>query len=291
MKREDFPHIQLAASASSSYNQNRHFLYTKIKIALLLLTALVSAITFPQELQIYVGITYVTILLSGVFVSFYTSMRKYDQMWFNSRAVTESCKMESWYFLMKMKPYDGTDINEVNRLFNDNLMRILHEYPTVEVGIAGRVGGNQISEAMMQAREMPLNDRLSLYVTERLQNQLSWYRVNSERNRKNESDWFFIYWFLQFTSVVVAIIVIYFRHPLISPVGILTTASASALSWNNARRFQELSQTYGYVVTELIGINVDAEHASSQEELAEIVRDTEDVISREHTTWKVGRRG
>lgn len=293
MELQDYPTLYRESDSSAINAQKRHFWLVRAKVALLLVIAGVASIAWSQEpnLRTSAAIVLAIFLVVSIVLSAIMDMRKFDRVWFSSRAVAESIKTESWSFMMKVEPYDGTiSDSKAEERFLNRLDKILHLQPSLCSELTPYLQqGPLITNYMRQMRNESLENRRTYYVQSRIHDQRSWYAKNAKWNKDREALWFIITWILQLAAAVLAIIVIGFRDLIINPVGILTTAGASALSWLHARSYRELSQTYGLVTQEIALLEDRANKASTEEKLAEIVLDVERTISREHTIWLARR--
>jgi hypothetical protein len=293
LELQDYPTLYRESDSSAINAQKRHFWLVRTKVALLLVIAGVASIAWSQEpnLRTSAAVVLAIFLVVSIVLSAIMDMRKFDRVWFSSRAIAESVKTESWSFMMKVEPYDGTiPDSEAEERFLSRLDKILHLQPSVCSELTPYLQqGALITNHMRQMRNESLENRRTYYVQSRIRDQRSWYAKKAKWNKDREALWFIITWILQIAAAVIAIIVIGFRDLIINPVGILTTAGASALSWLHARSYRELSQTYGLVTQELALLEERANKASTEEKLAEIVLDVERTISREHTIWLARR--
>jgi len=293
LESQDYPTLYRETDSSSINAQKKHFWLVRTKIALLLVIAGIASIAWSQEpnLRTSAAIVLAIFLVVSMVLSAIMDMKKFDRIWFSSRAVAESIKTESWSFMMKIEPYGDAipDSEAEDRLLN-RLDGILHLQPSVSSELAPYLQqGALITEHMRQIRNETLENRRTYYVQSRIRDQRLWYAKKAKWNKSQESRWFIITWILQLAAAVIAITVIGFRDFIVNPVGILTTAGAGALSWLHARSYRELSQSYSLVAQELALLEDRANQASTEEKLARIVLDVERTISREHTIWLARR--
>ena len=260
---------------------------------LLLVIAGVTSFAWNQvpSVRTLAAIVLAICLVVSIALSAIASMKKFDRIWFSSRAIAESMKTESWRFMAKVEPYNGgiSDSMAEDR-FLKRLDKILRRQPSISPELVSHLReGAQITEYMRDVRKKALQDRRAYYVQNRIHDQKIWYAAKAKWNHTQESQWFVITWMLQVAAAVIAVIVISFSDQIVNPVGILTTAGAGALSWIHARSYRELSQSYGLAAQELALLEAQADRVSTEEELAEIVMDVERTISREHTIWLARR--
>ena len=232
-----------------------------------------------------------TLLLSVMVLNAIMETQKFDQVWFNSRAVAESVKTESWAFMMKVKPYDGTipDSQAQGHLL-ENIKGILHRQQSVASELPSQSQeGTMITKHMRQIRNRTLEDRRDYYVQNRIHDQKEWYAARAKWSKDQEFRWSILAWILQGGALTTAIFAVGFGELVINPVGVLTTAAAGVLTWTNARDYRKSSQSYGLVCQELALLEDSAKEVSTEERLEDIVLDTERTISREHSMWLARR--
>lgn len=93
-------------------------------------------------------------------------------------------------------------------------------------------------------------------------------------------------WLAQVGALVIAVIsVTPIKLPL-RPVAVAATIASVAFGWAKAKRFGELSSAYSMAAQELAIAEGDAEYVATEEELANLVQEVEERISREHKTWR-----
>ena len=218
-------------------------------------------------------------------------LRRFDRIWFNSRAVAETVKKETWFFMMKVKPY-GESVSEpgARKGFLDFLNQILRSQPLPWSELTHHhPEGSQISPRMEKTRKGTTAERLEYYTKNRIHEQQVWYSTKSKSDRAREFQLSIVIWILQAIAVILAFTNVIFRGLPVNLVGVATTAGASVLLWNNARSYRELSQSYGLIAQELSIFEEQAKQISTEKELAEIILNVEAAISQEHTIWKVKR--
>jgi hypothetical protein len=288
-----YPAIYEESDSCASSNQSKHFWVLRVKVGLLLAVAAIAAFTWNQELGFKnaAGIIIGTVLMTSMVLTAIVDSKRFDRIWFSSRAVAESVKKESWLFMMKTKPYDGVlPEPKTEELFLDRLQQILQSQSSIcsELALHSKEG-TQITDQMRNARNQKIDDRLAYYLANRVRFEQQWYKNKSKWNQIREFRWFVLTWVLQLAAAALAFITIFFTGLILNPVGIITTAGAGTLSWMNARSYRELSQSYGLVAQRLSILGERKREASTEEELSEIVTDLEQAISGEHTIWLARR--
>jgi hypothetical protein len=135
-------------------------------------------------------------------------------------------------------------------------------------------------------RESALEIRLKAYREGRLENQQRWYSRRAQDHDRSEGRWFVLASLAQAGAVAMAVFVLAFPKLAVRPIGVAATIASVAFAWSKAKRFRELSSAYSLAAQELSVAEADAEYVSSEEDLANLVKEVEDRISREHTTWR-----
>lgn len=288
MEPQDLPPLYQASDTAAIRAQRRHYLLTKTEITLLVIIALTSSFPWNDEqIKIWAAIVSVILLLSGLFVGVLKSLKKFDHIWFRCRAIAEAVETESWLFEMKVGSYYDTNADsgaEVN--FIESLKEILSSQTSVSPTIVSSLqGGPQITDQMRQLRAKDLKDRKEYYIQNRIGGQMNWYTEKSKWNHEKAFQWFLLTWFLQFVAVIIAVIIIYFSHPLMQTVGIITTAAAGAMSWKNSKNYSELSQSYSLVAQRLLLLEPRANQVTTEGELSDLILEVERIINRERTMW------
>jgi hypothetical protein len=287
LESQDYPILFRAGDATAIRAQKRHFLLVRTRIALLLVTAGIASFSWNQfpDVRIWAAISSAVFLVASIALSAVMEMRKFDRLWFSSRAIAESAKMESWKFMMNVEPYEGDDV-AAEKAFLERLDELLRSQPSVLPEMVALLKeGAQITEQMKKMRTASLDDRLAYYVQNRIRDQRRWYAIKAAKNHSDESRWSIISWILQIGAAAIAIVVVGVSDPIIKPVGVLTTAGAGVLSWINARNVRELSQSYSLIAQQLTNLEALATQVSTEGKLGEIALDVERTISREHTIW------
>ena len=288
MESQHYPSLYRESDSLALRSEKRYFWLVRAKIVLLLIIAGIMSVTWNQEL-LRTPIAIVSAILLVVSIAFTAAMniKNFDRVWSSSRAIAESIKTETWSFMMKVGPYDGTITHpEAEDRFLKRLDEILNRQTSVySRPVIDLKEGGQITEHMKQMRMGTVGDRLSYYVQHRIHDQRLWYAAKAKWNRNQESRWFVITWALELAAAVIAIIVIVLEDVIINPVSIVTTAGAGVLSWANARSYSEPAESYGLVAQEIALLEDQANHVTTEEDLARIVHDVEGTIIREHEIW------
>jgi hypothetical protein len=285
----EYPAIYNESDSCAIDNQKKYLRLFRLKIGLLVAVSVVTSFSASTILGFAgLGLVIAVVLLALMFLTAIIELRRFDRIWFSSRAIAETVKKESWLFMMKAIPYDSADTESAVRIFLVNLRKVIESQPQISSELSANLQDSpQITVTMKKIRNQSIAGRLNSYLTHRVHNQCVWYASKSKLNRDLESKWFVTSWIFQFLAVSFAFIVLLFNNPFINPVGILTTTAAAVISWMSVRSYRELSQSYGLIKQELSLLEEQAKQLppETEEELEEFVEEVERTISREHTIW------
>jgi hypothetical protein len=293
LKPSEYPAMYQESDSCAISTQKKHFLLTKAKITSLLVVAAVAAITWNEvsTFKTYAAIAIGIILATLLVLTAIGDAKRFDRIWFNSRAIAESVKKETWLFIMTARPYYAViPDSKAENLFLGRLEQIFKSQPAIYSMLTlHSEGRSQITEHMKNIRNRTVADRLAFYLSDRVRIQQEWYISEAKSNNRREWNWFIVSWVLQLLAVVLAFVTIFFKVLPINPIGIVTTAGAGVLSWMNARSYGELSLSYGLIAQRLSILGEQRKEALTEKDLSELVEDFEKAISTEHTIWLARR--
>lgn len=287
----DFPAAHQSADKASLDGQRWHSALVRAELILVVVGAVLGvlgSIADPGYVQ-GIAIAAAFALAGALGARIYNQSQDFSRRWFDGRAVAESIKSETWRYMLKIEPFDDEATSDAE--FARDIRAIIQTRPGIWRQRAAHSGlTGQISPLMRQVRALPMADRRSYYIVNRLDDQVSWYMNKSEANSKASRNWFLATVSAQVGALGVAILRVAFTSVTMSVVGLFTTLAAAATAWAQFRRHDELSKTYGLACEELRTIHTLAEAATTEDQLAEAVSDGEKAISREHTMW-IAKRG
>jgi len=292
VRLEDYPATFQAADAASAAAQARHFALVLVNLGAAFLAACCVALSsaWPQPWGGRFGYAAALLLIVAVGVLWVSRARRDDQAWFDSRAIAESIKSSAWRFMMRAKPFINLDGTAAALAFADQVRQIRAARPGVEALVNKYLDVAQpdVTPFMITTRECALQERKSLYLEQRLLDQRQWYQRQSLKNEGSKNLYFWVVVALQLGAVGVAIA--QWRPLGVGVVGLAVTLTASITAWTQARRHDDLAQSYALAVQELGEIRARIEMGVTEDSFSESVVESEAAISREHTMWMVRRK-
>lgn len=292
MERCDYPWLYRASDSASGSAQQAHLRALKAQLALFFTVGIFSAVPTWVDLTSSgtrkFAVASALFLAAGLLLAAIARERKYEEQWFEFRAVAESAKTLTWRLMMNMPPFES-EKEQVEQKFIDELEAV----SAAQSGPTSKLGGletdkTQISEVMRTVRKSSFEERKAYYLGFRVVDQRDWYHTKAAFNRRRASQWFWAVVGIQFVALTGSVL----RAAdivTIAPTGVLMTLAAAFSAWTQAKRHQELATSYSVAANELTNLEQRVELCTSEIELAPYIEDVEEAISREHTMWRARR--
>lgn len=281
MKEEDFPALYRSADELSLESQTHFFRGLKVHLVLLVGATVLSIVSIPHW---SIAALQLLALLGALSCSIYLFSKRPDRYWYGGRAVAESIKTITWRYVCRAEPFQGSD-DVARNAFQQRLKAIVDQNKDVAQAHTSHLDAPQITDAMAQMRARSLEERKTIYATNRIKDQLTWYAKKSAFNKKASNGFFWALIATNAVAVFCAILRITFVDVLFWPTDIFVAAAAGLLSWMQAKRFTELAASYALAAHEIGLIREQSQQPSTEEEFSLFVGDAENAFSREHTQW------
>jgi hypothetical protein len=274
-----------AADDSASEQQNNYYFGIGIYIAFLIIGS-IFAFFADETLNATFKIISATLFLATLSITIWLRVSKSDEAWYNGRALAESVKTMAWRWMMGVDPYKkiGSESQAVNAFIadlkqilnqNTHLIRRLGPQASIEV---------PITDTMREVRAKVVNERLEIYRRERITNQELWYAKKSKFNKNRALFWFWISVLLNGIAIILLLFSI--KDPALKlPIEVIAVAASAAMTWMQAKKFNELSASYTLTTHEIILIKAEVNNVTTDDQLSGYVINCENAFSREHTQW------
>lgn len=293
MEEKHFPGLYQASDQASLVAQKTY----KNIIAYDLLTMIVaSALAIynyqSRDPKLLVYVISGFFLLTGLVLTIIVKTKKYEDVWYQGRALAESCKTLTWRFMTCSESFEvDMDLEEAKTAFVKRLKELGSEFKELNSSLnVNTLTLPNISGEMLSVRSSNMQQRKQFYIQNRIEDQKIWYANKAEFNKSKYNLWFITIIIAQAIALICAIYLIKNPDSNWNFVGLFTTISACALSWLQLKQHQELKQAYTTAAQELNFILESASKVDSETKLSEFVLDSENAISREHTLWLAQKR-
>jgi hypothetical protein len=291
LRNEDYPVLYRAADAASRRAHLAHSRLIGAELLLLVGAAVVGATqsVLPGAASGWQRSLPAVLLVAALIAKLANRLQRFDEHWFDGRAVAETVKSATWRYLMSVRPYDG-DGSQSQTTLGAALQDALAARPALAAHLQRLPPGSRqvVTDRMRQIRLMPSEERRGFYLTARVDDQEAWYAAKSQTNARSATVWFWVS--LLFEGLALAgAMVIAVTGTRLDLVSVLAAISAAATAWTQLGRHDELAKSYGLAAHELLVLHARLELAESEAAFRQGVEETEAAISREHTMWMAKR--
>jgi hypothetical protein len=293
MDEKHFPGLYQASDQASLKAQRTYkniIAYDLITMIIASALAIYNYQSTDPKLLVYVISCF--FLLAGLVMTVIVKTKKYEDIWYQGRALAESCKTLTWRFITCSESFEVTmTIEDAKAAFVKRLKELGNEFKELNNNLnAKTLTLPNISDEMLKVRNLNMEQRKDYYIKHRIEDQKKWYATKAEFNKTKYNFWFIAIIAAQGIALACAIYLIRNPDSNWNLVGLFTTISACALSWLQLKQHQELKQAYTTAAQELNFILESASLITSEVKLSEFVLDSENAISREHTLWLAQKR-
>ncbi len=287
MNGDRYPSLYRSADAASLKAQSTYLLFHKVYLGSLVLGSVTGAFTVlgSQAVNAWLYTTIAIVLVLGLLILWAMRARQDDKIWFDGRAVAESVKTATWRFMTRAHPFHDDSTAETMFIAELKEIRMARPHLGKHLAAAMDSDGLAITDFMKQKRSGPIEDRHALYVSARICDQKAWYAKKARMNVQSGTWWFWAIVILQVAVVILAIVQAVSGGLGINAIPIITTCAAVAAAWSQMKRHDELAQSYALAAQELEELETIASNQTSEPAFSQLVEQSENSISREHTMW------
>lgn len=292
-ERELLPDPFWAADNASLIGQRRAVAWYRAQILLVLLAALVGIFSWETGGIDFAPLAAVLCFLAAGAFALQLRRRNPQQLWYDGRAAAESVKTLAWKYVVRAQPFDGDGVSDAA---DANFLKQAQEVVAMfaDSGVFPPGARPAVSDRMRRLRAAPLQVRRDLYLRERVLAQRTWYQSRAQEYESKSSMWGLRTLVLLLIGAVLAFAETFLDmgwHAL----GLVAAGVTSITAWSQLKQFRPLAAAYRMAERELDEIliqlqRLDAARPDAEEEWAELVRDAEDAVSREHTLWLARRQ-
>lgn len=293
MEEKDFPGLYQASDTASMQAQNNYKNIIAYDLVSMIVASALAIYNFQDnEPKLWVYVISGVLLLVSFTLTLVIRTKKFEDVWYQGRALAESCKTLTWRFITCSESFEvNLEKDIVKEKFISRLKEFSNEFKELNESLnAKTIVLPVITDKMWEIRNLNTLERKDFYIRNRINDQKDWYANKAEFNKKKYSNWFLMIIVSQLIAILSIAFLIKFPESNWNLVGLFTTISASALSWLQLKQHQELKQAYTTAAQELNFIQASFGNVNSDLELAEFVLDAENAISREHTLWLAQKR-
>lgn len=293
LKKTDFPGLYQASDTASIKAQSKYTKLIAFDLVFMIISATLAIYNYNQtESKLFVYVVSGLFLLFSLVLTIIMRTMKFEDTWYQGRALAESCKTLTWRFITCSESFEQ-DMNEedAKQLFVNRIRELSKDFFDLNSVLNAKTATLPIiTTKMMEIRTLNMLERKQFYIENRIEDQKKWYSNKAEFNETRYNLWFIIIIVSQVLAIISVVVLISYPESDWNLVGLFTTVSSSALSWLQLKQHQELKQAYTTATQELNFISASAGRINSETALSEFVLDSENAISREHTLWLAQKR-
>lgn len=293
ISESDFTSLYLAADDASKTTQRNYISIVAFDLSLMVIASALAVYNYEStDSKLVLYIISGLCLLASTFLTIVLLTRKFEDFWYQGRALAESCKTLTWRFMTRSELFeDSVSLNDAKEKFVNRVQELTTEFPDLnKIMKTELLNKPVITEKMINVRNLSLAERKQYYIDQRIEDQKSWYAKKASYNNKKYILWFSIIILSQALSLITIAFLISNPKTNWNLVGFFTTVSAASLSWLQLKRHQELKQAYTTTSKELNMILALSDNINTETEFSKFVLDSENAVSREHTLWLAQRR-
>lgn len=277
------PHTYDRFNNISRICQSKYLNLITAQNAILITIAFLTAIPYCSDIDDRI-IRYVVVSLSIVVLGLiiFQQNKNYMQGWQNARFIAESVLSNAWLFSFQIGLYNDTK-KKASEIFIDNIDTITKEVELKNFLSMYSSPLPTIGDWMVYLFDEPdITKKKNYYIKHRLDDQIGWYTKKSKYNLDKSNLWFILSLILLILGIILTLFI-----PLnqFSILGLVSTITASILTWRQTKRFDELKVTYAVAAKELISLKAKFELENDVPDIQKFVEEAEKSISREHKLW------
>jgi FtsH-binding integral membrane protein len=282
-----YPDLFEAADKNANRFQRSFFFYLGCILVIIFTSGILS---FLDVRKVWFAIIQLFFLLANLGLLMALAVRRPQISWYAARALAESVKTVTWRYMMRAKPFNKSD-DAANKLLAKRLFEILEENKKISSELKQIITTHQYTDRMQQVREMPVVDRMQLYLRARIDEQRNWYRQKAIVNAKQARIFFLLIVLCFAVSIVFAVLKVAYIDIASAafPSELFFTLSSVLLAWMQSKRFDELSASYTLAAHEINRLRMLIPNEVDEKLFSDFVGDAENAFSREHTQWRARR--
>lgn len=288
MQRSDFPNYSQAASKLSEKSQQKYLNLIKTDLASMIVASALSIYNYQAEesKQIFYVLSGLLLLVS-ILLTLLLKIKKYEETWYQARGLAELCKNLTWRFVCRAEPFSNTlNETEATHHFSDTISDYFAHSGDISQAIdPDFLNMKLITPTMYEVRNMDITGRKEYYIMNRVEAQINWYTSKAKYNTQKYNLWLWIIFFSQAISIVCVLFLILRPSFEWNLVALFTTIAATALSWLQTKKHQELRQSYMTAASSLKRMVEKSGSIQSEQELSAFVIASENTMSKEHQVW------
>src|SRR5690606_2160559 len=111
--------------------------------------------------------------------------KKYEDFWYQGRALAESSKTLTWRFITCAEYFEQSlNLNTVKERFIERIREVANEFKDLSASMDSKILNQEIiTSKMLEVRNLSMNERKEYYIKNRIEDQQNWYSKKAEWNK------------------------------------------------------------------------------------------------------------
>ncbi|MBT2406437.1 MULTISPECIES: DUF4231 domain-containing protein [unclassified Streptomyces] len=289
-RNEDLPALFHHTDQAAVSRQRESTQATRAQLVLLVAAAGAAALpSGPTVASLHLfGVLSVLAYAGVLAVGVRATRRRARPQWQLNRSAAEFIKSLAWRYAVHGAPF-GSEVSGAEATYRTRLEKGLDELRKMgweDPRTAGTVPeGGEITGAMHRLRGLEYQVRRETYVRDRLIEQRNWYRRKTEVSRRATALWSWTIVLLTCLGLLFALLGAFGSGPGPRLTGLLSSAAAAAIAWNEVRRHHPLIEAHTLIEQDLATMMVVMQTTITESHWPSAVYETERYVSPQHTDW------
>jgi hypothetical protein len=281
------PGLFRAADQASLEAQHRFLFASRLRLGLLIVAAGTGAVSLYTSQRIDLAATATVIALVGAgFVEVWLLTDRPERTWYDGRALAESVKTLAWRFAVGGAPFaNSINPQTAEARLVDQLSALIRDAPSSGIGVSN---GPCITQQMRALRNVNLDERRRIYISERVDGQRQWYESRAVNNTKAARRWRLTLLAIELAGVCAALLRA-IGLVAIDLAGMAAAIAAAGVAWMSLKQHESLARAYAYAASELALAAGRLNTVTDEQDWSLEVDNAESAISREHKMWRANR--
>lgn len=244
---EDMPVLFRSADAASATAQRNFIRCITLDLSLIVVASIAGSLSFSSEnSKTLLALFSAGFMAAGLLLTLYIRSQRFEQDWYDGRAIAESVKTRAWRFMTCSEPYaESLSEEDARSLFLQTLKEVTKERKTFSASIGANEGLKpQITDKMLLVREMDLQERKKIYLSQRIDDQRKWYSSKSATSKSLSENWFNAVMAAQALALFASLALIRWPNLPVNLASVFAAIAATFIAWMQLKRHQELSNSY-----------------------------------------------
>ena len=141
MQNSEFPNYFQASDSASLKAQKNYFNITRIDLLSMILASALAIYNYQStQSKLFVYVISGLLLLVGLVLTIILKTKKYEDVWYQGRALAESCKTLTWRFVCCSEYFENSlGISEAKKRFVERIKELSGEFKELSIAMNSKI--------------------------------------------------------------------------------------------------------------------------------------------------------